>query len=340
MVQPLSAVLFVCLILGLGACKSPSTVSAAPVVDSNQFPVQRQVRATGTVQAVRVTTIQAPQIAGQQGRLTLTKLIPNGATVQLNHVLAEFDRTQQADAAREAEAKYEDFGHQVEQKKAENNAENEKRLSELRTAEADLAKAEIQLRKGPILSEIDRLKNEAKAANATARVASLTKSHKYRSQAAAAALRILELQRDRQKVALERALRNAEKLVLKAAIAGQVAHENIWRGGAMGPPQEGDQLYSGQPLLRIFDPSEMEVHLYVAEPDGEVLVPGGTAVVQLDAYPDTQFPARFESASPVAASAFGSPIKTFAARFRLAVQDPRLMPDLSAAVIVRGEQKQ
>jgi hypothetical protein len=40
------------------------------------------------------------------------------------------------------------------------------------------------------------------------------------------------------------------------------------------------------------------------------------------------------SASPVASSALGSPIKTFSARFRLDKSDPHLLPDLSAAVVL------
>ena len=63
------------------------------------------------------------------------------------------------------------------------------------------------------------------------------------------------------------------------------------------------------------------------------------AEVRLDAYPDLVFPARFVSASPVAASALGSPIKTFAARFRIEKSDPHLLPDLSAAVVIRAAEK-
>jgi hypothetical protein len=36
----------------------------------------------------------------------------------------------------------------------------------------------------------------------------------------------------------------------------------------------------------------------------------------------------------MAASALGSPIKTFTAVFKLDKTDPRLMPDLSAAVVI------
>ena len=54
----------------------------------------------------------------------------------------------------------------------------------------------------------------------------------------------------------------------------------------------------------------------------------------LDAYPDLLFDAHMITASPAASSALGSPIKTFAARFRLDKSDPHLLPDLSAAVIL------
>ena len=72
------------------------------------------------------------------------------------------------------------------------------------------------------------------------------------------------------------------------------------------------------------------------EPDGAALVPGSKATVFFDAYPDLAIPAHFESASPVAASALGSPIKPFTAVFKLDKTDPHLMPDLSAAVIVEA----
>ena len=64
--------------------------------------------------------------------------------------------------ARDAQARYDDLLHQIEQRKAQQRSDREKRASELQEAEADLAKARLELRKGPLLSEIDRLKNESK----------------------------------------------------------------------------------------------------------------------------------------------------------------------------------
>jgi HlyD family secretion protein len=312
-----------------------ATLGSEPKAATEQPPaIHGQIRATGTVQAIRSMTIQTPQITGQGGRLTLTSLAPNGLVVKEGTVLAEFDDTQQRDNALQAKAKFEDLSHQVDQRRAQNRSDAEKRSSDLQKAEGDLAKAEIELRKGPLLSEIDRLKNEAKVEDARAHVGSLKKSNDFHDQADAAALRILELQRDRQKVAMDRSVRNSDRMSVKAAIAGMVALENVWRNGSMGHAQEGDQLWSGQPLLRIFDPGDMEVRTQVGEPDGAVLVPGCKAIVNLDAYPGLTFTAHFQSASPVAASALGSPIKTFAAIFRLDKPDPHFLPDLSAAVII------
>ena len=250
----------VALCLLLTSCRTVSASRENPTANK-PVPVVREtprgIRATGTVRAVREQGIPVPRIQGIQGmtgRITLVRLASNGAEVQKDDVLAEFDRTQQLDTAREALTKYEDLQHQVEKQRGENRSETEKRAEEMAQAKAELAKAEIQLRIGPVLAEIERLKNEVKAEDAKTQVASLEKSHKSHEIADAAALRILELKTERQRLVLERATNNAEKLVLKAPLAGMVVLENTWRSGSMGPAQVGDQMWGGQPLLRILTP--------------------------------------------------------------------------------------
>ncbi|HLK69349.1 MAG TPA: efflux RND transporter periplasmic adaptor subunit [Bryobacteraceae bacterium] len=326
-----------CVLLASCAHTSPPSVHAAspganPAANSSH--AKREVRLTGIVEAVHSSKVLVPQIWGPGGALTLTKLIPNGSEVKEGDVVALFDNTTQADSLRDTQAKYDDLGHQVEQKQAQNRADAEKRASDLTQAEADLSKAEMELQKGPILAEIDRLKDEEKVDISRKHVESLKKSNAFHDKADAAALRILELQRDRQKVALERAQTNMKKLELRANLSGMVAHQNLYRNNSMGHAQEGDQLWRGQPLISIFDPKEMLVRCAVGEPDGAALKLGTKAIVYLDAYPDLSLPAHFEFASPVASSAFGSPIKTFTAVFKLEKTDSHLMPDLSAAVVL------
>lgn len=305
-----------------------------PALPAAAAPVPR-IRATGTVEALRSFTISVPRISGQQqGNLTLTKLALNGAKVQPGDIIAEFDHTAQIKAAREAEAKVDDLSHQVEQKAAEHQSNAAKRAADLAQAEADLGKARLEIRKGPVLSELDRLKAAEVLKNAELHVASLKISMAAHVKAEAAELRVLQLQAERQKLTLTRLQGDADKLVLRATIPGMIALQNVWRNNSMGHAQEGDQLWPGNPLLRIFDPSSMVLQLAVSETDGAVLRPGAKAAVHLDAYPSLTFSAHFESASPVASSPLGSPLKTFTARFILDQNDPHLLPDLSAAADV------
>lgn len=322
---------FTCVLL---ASSLPAAApSARARVELRQL--RRVVRATGVVQPIQAVSVPVPRVP-EAGNLVLARIVASGTMVQPGDIVAEFDRTTLLDKRREAQAKFEDLSHQVEQRKAQHRADAEKRANDLQLAQADLAKARLELRRGRLLSEIERLKAESKLEDALAHVASLQKSMKLRDATAAADLKILELQRDRQKISMDRAASNADKLQLRATLAGMVAQEVVWRSGGPGHPQEGDQLWGGQPLLRIFASTKMEVQVSVAEPDGAALVAGSRAKVYLDAYPKLVFDAMFDSASPVAASSFDATQRTFAARYLIEGTDPRLLPDLSAAVEIES----
>jgi multidrug resistance efflux pump len=298
----------------------------------------RTIRVTGTIEATHSVILQVPILEESGGKnLTLIKLIPNGSNVRAGDLLAEFDDTAQLVAAREAEAKFDDLSHQVEQKRAEHTSNVEKRLSELEAAEADEKKAVIDLKKGPILSEIELEKDKLKASDAHEHVASLRRSGARHDEVEVADTRILELQRDRQKIALNRQRLNSGRLSLRAPISGMVALQNIWRNSSMGHAEEGDQLSGGNPLLQVFDPTKMQVSLSVSEADGKVIKSGTRALVHLDAFPNLVMPAHFERASPVASSGLGSPVKTFKANFVLDANDTHLTPDLSASVEIQAE---
>jgi multidrug resistance efflux pump len=293
----------------------------------------RVVRATGIVQALEWKSIRVPQLSGTSGRqITLTRLIPNGKRVSKGDLLVEFDRLSLIEEERDAKAKVEDLTHQLEEKKAQVASDAAKRVSQLREAEADLEKARLQLRKGPVLAEVERLKNEAKARNATLRVASLNKSMAMREVADRAAVKILELKGERQRVTLERIQANLKQLSIQAPHDGMVSLETIWRQGSMGPPQEGDQVWPGMPILRVFNPSTMVVLATIDEPDFAQLSRTTRARVFLDAYPGVVFDAELQSASVVATAGMDSPVRNFTAVFRILQQNAQLLPDLSAAL--------
>ena len=315
----------------------PATSSPAKAA-SGSAARSRTVRWTGLLEAVRSTRVSVPQVTGPTFRMTLTRIVPNGATVAKGDVIAEFDPLEQLDQARQSSARFDDLSYQVRQRQADNAANVEKRRLERQQADADLAKARLDVSKAPVLGNIEAQQNAIRAVKAEARVESLGRTHPEEERADRAALRVLELQRDRQRAAQQRALANLEKLRVKAPLAGMVALTAFYNNGSMVRPQVGDQLSRNSTLLSIFDPGEMLVRVSVAEPDGALLRPNLTARVFVDAYPDMTLPASFVAASPIAASpALGRGVKTFMAVFRLEGSDPRLMPDLSAAVVLAAD---
>ncbi|HTA67447.1 MAG TPA: HlyD family efflux transporter periplasmic adaptor subunit [Bryobacteraceae bacterium] len=319
------------------ACLVVPITAAALLLVAGE-PARPRVRATGVIRAVHSVTILVPRIPGLGGNLTLATLARNGSSIQQGDLIAAFDRTNELKLLQDSQSKLDDLNHQIETKKAEQTSNIEKRISDLQGAEADLKKAVIEGRKGPVLSEIERQKNEVRLADAREHVASLERSNRYHQEAEQAELRVLELQRDRQQLAVQQQIKNSEQLLVHAPIRGMLALVSTWRNNSMGHAQEGDQLWPGSPLLKVFDPAEMEIQLTVGEPDGAVLVKGARGTVHLDAFPDLAFRAHFASASPVATAALGTPVKTFTARFVLDQSDPHLLPDLSAAVDIEAPQ--
>jgi multidrug resistance efflux pump len=128
---------------------------------------------------------------------------------------------------------------------------------------------------------------------------------------------------------------NADLMQVHAPIDGIVVLNMVWKQGNMGEVQEGDQIRPGVPFMQVVDPSKMEVRVPVNQEDLLRLKIGDSATVHLDAYPALSFPGRLETIDPIGrADDFSDKVRTFAASFSITGHDPRLMPDLSAAIDV------
>ena len=91
----------------------------------------------------------------------------------------------------------------------------------------------------------------------------------------------------------------------------------------------------GISFMQVVDPSQMQVRALANQEDFLNLQLGQTAKIHLDAYPELLFSGKLEEMAPAASSGdFSSKLRNFAVVFSIAGNDPRLMPDLSAAVDV------
>ena len=85
--------------------------------------------------------------------------------------------------------------------------------------------------------------------------------------------------------------------------------------------------------MQVVDPSLMEVRAMVSQSDLDRVHTGQTATVRFDAYPGMSLPAVLTEISPLGEQGkFSEKIRSFSALFAIQGNDPRLLPDLSAAL--------
>ena len=199
--------------------------------------------------------------------LILLKLADPGARVRKGDMIAEFDRQNQF-------LRLDDYKDTVIQL----NANIEKMRSDLESmrkahdhiifaAKAALEKAESDLKTSPVLSanEVEGLKLDREEAKA--RYEQLLKEIKLLEDSQTAQLHAAQIDRDQGKMELDRAQHNLDLMVVRAPMDGLVVLQTIYRGGDMGPAQQGDQLYSGR-TFHAGDRSEFDAAERVRQSSG------------------------------------------------------------------------
>lgn len=319
-----------------------NTASASPANSSGStFVVQKApfhspIRITGTTRASHSFYVLAPQMEGANlNSLLITKLAPAGARVKKGDVLVEFDTQAQVKDALEKQATYKNLASQAAQKQADEDAARAKDDTALKQAENDLRRAQLDVQKNEIVSRIDAEKNNEALAQAEATLGQLQATYKLKRSAAAAAIRIVEIQRGRAREAMRYAQSNAEKMTVRSTMDGVVVLNTIWLEGRMGTVQQGDQVRPGVPFMQVVDPSRMEIHAEINQADLPLVKPGSHAVAHFDAYPGMTFSATLEEIAPLGhTGSFSDSVRRFSGRFSIQGMDARLLPDLSAALDV------
>ena len=332
------AIVAVAVIVGITALVATRSKTAATST-SRQFATSNPnqiLRLKGTTEAVQSRAILAPLLEGQQvPTLTIIHLTPGGTHVKRGDLLVEFDRQAQMRDIIDKQADYSKLVDQVAEEQAKESAARAKDETELKTAEDNLRKAELEIQRAEIVSRIDAEKNQENLEEAKATFEQLHETFDLKRKAAQAAIRILEIQRDRTQQTMMHAQANANLMQIRSPLDGVVVLNTIWKQGTMGEVQEGDQVRPGVPFMQVVDPSAMQVRVLANQQDFPSLQAGQTAKVRLDAYPDLVFQAKLDQLAPIGEGGdFSNKLRSFVVIVSIAGNDPKLMPDLSAAVDV------
>jgi HlyD family secretion protein len=255
--------------------------------------------------------------------------------VKQGDLLVEFDRQAQMRDFVDKQAEYAKLVDQVAGEQAKESAARAKDETELKAAEDNLRKTELEIQKAEIVSRIDAEKNQENLDEAKATYEQLRETFALKRKAAQAAVRILEIQRDRTQQTMLHAQANSDLMQIRSPLNGIVVLDTIWKQGTMSEVQEGDQVRPGVPFMQVVNPASMQVRVMANQQDFPRLQIGQTAKVRLDAYPDLVFTAKLDQLAPIGeGGSFSGKVRAFVVIVAIEGNDPKLMPDLSAAVDV------
>jgi HlyD family secretion protein len=294
----------------------------------------RTVRVNGTVEAVESHPISAPRLAGQtNGSLTITKLLPTGTHVKKGDMLVEFDRQAQIRNALDREADFNDYLRQIDKMRATQAATVAADDADIKAQEDAVKTAELEVKRSEVQSRIQAEKDKENLDEANAKLKQLRDTYKLKRQSEAAALRVLEIQRDSSRLSMDHAKGNSDKLAIQSPANGLVVINQTFKPQGLSDWSVGDDTFGGAPLMQVVNPDSMRVRAQVNQQDVPNLQAGQPVEIRLDAYPDLVFHGRTDLISAVGTSgSFSDRVHNFIILFTIEGTNPNLLPDLSAAV--------
>ena len=298
----------------------------------------RSVRLTGQTAAKNYANIIAPMLRGPEGRqpLLLLKLAKGGSQVHKGDLLAQIDAQSSQDHVDDVKAMVLQAEGDIKKRRAELMLNTESLQQTLSTNKADMEKASLDLKAAEVRTEVERELLKISVEQATARYRQAQRDLETIKISQKSELRMLEITKIRQQAHLGRHDSDAQKFTIKSPMDGLVVMQSMWGGSELRQVQEGDNVFAGQPFMKVVNPASMQIEANVNQAEiGDFRV-NQSAVIRLDAFPGMEFPGKIYS---IGALAVGGWRQNFFIRnvpVRIAIQsnDPHVIPDLNGSAEV------
>jgi hypothetical protein len=269
----------------------------------------------GELRAVRSVTLTAPNLFST---VQVTRLAPMGSLAREKNLIVEFDDSERRAALEEDLLAVEQIDEQIKKAKADLSIRDKQDQVDLLKARFAVRRAELEVKRNPIVSAIDAKKNLLNLEEARRRLQQLESDIKSRQAQAQAELAVLAENRNKSMIDVAREKQRIAQAKVLSPMTGLVAVKQnrsgfFMFGQQMPDIREGDTLQPGIPVADVLDLSELEVVAKVGELDRANLHEGQDVLVTLDAVPEKRVHGKIKSMSGTAsANVFsGDPAKKF-----------------------------
>lgn len=311
----------------------PSRQQTVPTTRVRRGDVVVRSFARGELRAVRSVTLTAPNLFGT---VQVTRLAPMGSFAREKDLIVEFDDSEVLSRLEQRQLELEQVDEQIKKAQADLAIRNNQDQVDLLRARYAVRRAELEVKKNPLLPAIDQKKNLLNLEEAQRRLRQLESDIKSKQEQALAELNVLRERRNRNLLDINREKQRLMQVKLLAPISGLVAIKQNRSGfsGMFGTQipdiREGDQVQPGMPVAEILDLSELEVIARIGELDRANLHEGQDVLIRLDALAGKVFHGKIKSMSGTAsANVFSAdPGKKFDVLFSIDMKE--LLTELGA----------
>jgi multidrug efflux pump subunit AcrA (membrane-fusion protein) len=303
-------------------------------------PLERVLRIAGQTSARNFAVVSVPRFrgAGDHGRtMELMKVAAGGTWVKKGDVVAELDPQNVRDMIDNYEDQLEQAAMNAEKKKVEQEVEWSSLQQSLKVAKADLDKANMDLKAAEVKTAVEQEVYRLLAEQAEAAYKQLQGDLAFKKTADDAELKQLEIQRRLQEIRLDRIKSDLKKFTLTAPMDGLVVLGVVRTANDSRQIIQGEQVTAGQELMKIIDPTSMQLEAKVSQTDATEFRIGQVATIGLDAFPDLKFTGKVYSIGAMAIRGMRDSlyIRNIPVRVAITGSDSRLIPDLSAWAHIR-----
>jgi multidrug resistance efflux pump len=319
---------------------------AAKVVPTTRVQkgtLELDINTPGELHTPRSSMLVAPSV---NGTLQIVHLVKTGTRVKAGEVIVEFDPSEQEYNLEQSRSQLAEAEQQIIKAQADAEVKAAEDKVAFLKARFDVRRAELEVSRNELVSEIDAKKNQLNLEEAKRRVAQLEQDINSRAASNTAAVALLEEKRQTALLGMKQAQRSIDNMQVKSPIEGLVSIKDnmdtgmMFYGMTLPEYREGDLVYPGRFLAEVLDVNQMEVVAKIYESDRSNVNVGQTAEVRLDAKPQDLFPAKVKAIAGMASrNDFGpNAIGRFEVSFAFQNRASEFRPGTSAQIHVRGNQ--
>src|SRR3954470_18524286 len=232
--------------------------SAIPTTLVERGDVEINVITPGEFRAPHSAMLVAPQV---NGTLQIISMLQTGAKVKPGDIVVEFDPSEQEYNYEQADSQFRQAEQEIVKAKADSAVQAAQDQTALLKAKFDVRRAELEVQRNELLSDIDAKKNNLALEEAKRKLTQLEGDVKSRVVAGQAGLDVVQARRDAARLAMQVAKTNIENMQVKSTIDGVVsAKENrdasggfFTTGMVLPEYRAGDLVFSGRPLAEVLD---------------------------------------------------------------------------------------